>query len=213
MSHRKINTTLALVISCGLTVFGQTPQFNIIKPSTTGVPGEEVRVMKFDLNGNLWIAGRFYFWGEAARGHAIGRSTRSSAIARRWVRHWRVEGLVERASSDSVALHQRHGVRCRWSDLDCKRWRVDAIRPGGADRRADVVHVHSGKLAVDPQRGPLARVGQPRQPVANQRQRAVVKRRAVSVQSRLQRVDGVSGRRRITMEPAVVQRERCLRWR
>jgi len=22
--------------------------------------------MKFDLNGNLWIAGRFYFWGEAA---------------------------------------------------------------------------------------------------------------------------------------------------
>ena len=48
MSHRKINTTLALVISCGLTVFAQTPQFNIIKPSTTGVPGEEVRVMKFD---------------------------------------------------------------------------------------------------------------------------------------------------------------------
>lgn len=41
------------------------PQFNIVKPSTTGVPGEEVRVMKFDLNGNLWIAGRFYFWGEA----------------------------------------------------------------------------------------------------------------------------------------------------
>ena len=44
MSHRKFNTTLALVISCGLTVFAQTPQFNIIKPSTTGVPGEEVRV-------------------------------------------------------------------------------------------------------------------------------------------------------------------------
>jgi hypothetical protein len=66
MSHSKINTTLALVISCGLTVFAQTPQFNIIKPSTTGVPGEEVRVMKFDLDGNLWIAGRFYFSGEAA---------------------------------------------------------------------------------------------------------------------------------------------------
>jgi len=62
----KINTTLALVISCGLTVFAQTPQFNIIKPSTTGVPGEEVRVMKFDPAGNLWIAGRFYFSGEAA---------------------------------------------------------------------------------------------------------------------------------------------------
>ena len=65
MKHRKISTTLALIISCGLTVVAQTPQFNIIKPSTTGVPGEEVRVMKFDPAGNLWIAGRFYFSGEA----------------------------------------------------------------------------------------------------------------------------------------------------
>ena len=44
------------------------PQFNIVKPSTTGVPGEEVRVMKFDPAGNLWAAGRFYFQGEAALG-------------------------------------------------------------------------------------------------------------------------------------------------
>ena len=65
MKHRKISITLALIISCGLTVVAQTPQFNIIKPSTTGVPGEEVRVMQFDPAGNLWIAGRFYFWGEA----------------------------------------------------------------------------------------------------------------------------------------------------
>jgi ligand-binding sensor domain-containing protein len=42
------------------------PKFNIVKPSTTGVPGEEVRVMKFDPAGNLWIAGRFYFWAESA---------------------------------------------------------------------------------------------------------------------------------------------------
>src|SRR4029077_16477206 len=40
-------------------------QFNIVKPSTTGVPGEEVRVMKFDPAGNLWIAGRSPFWGES----------------------------------------------------------------------------------------------------------------------------------------------------
>jgi hypothetical protein len=26
-----------------------------MKPSTTGVPGEEVRVMTFDAEGNLWI--------------------------------------------------------------------------------------------------------------------------------------------------------------
>src|ERR1043166_1680543 len=40
------------------------PRFNLVKPSTTGVPGEEVRVMKVDPDGNLWIAGRFYFWSE-----------------------------------------------------------------------------------------------------------------------------------------------------
>jgi len=45
VKHRKISITLALVISCSLTVVAQTPQFNIVKPSTTGVPGEEVRVM------------------------------------------------------------------------------------------------------------------------------------------------------------------------
>ena len=65
MKHKAIITIVALVISGGLTVFAQTPEFNIVKPSTTGVPGEEVRVMKFDPAGNLWIAGRFYFSGEA----------------------------------------------------------------------------------------------------------------------------------------------------
>lgn len=61
------------------------PQFNIVKPSTTGVPGEEVRVMKFDPAGNLWIAGRFYFWGEAGLG--ICRRNTKTAIFR--------EGLYE----------------------------------------------------------------------------------------------------------------------
>ncbi len=64
MKHKAIFAVVALVISGGLSIFAQTPEFNIVKPSTTGVPGEEVRVMKFDPAGNLWIAGRFYFWGE-----------------------------------------------------------------------------------------------------------------------------------------------------
>ena len=35
------------------------PAFNIVKPSTTGIPGEEVRLMGFDPAGNLWVAGRW----------------------------------------------------------------------------------------------------------------------------------------------------------
>jgi len=42
------------------------PQFNIVKPGTTGVPCDEVRVMGFDPAGNLWIAGRWVYLGEAA---------------------------------------------------------------------------------------------------------------------------------------------------
>jgi hypothetical protein len=36
VNYTKINITLALVISCGLSAFAQTPEFNIVKPSTTG---------------------------------------------------------------------------------------------------------------------------------------------------------------------------------
>ena len=42
------------------------PTFNIVRPSTTGVPGNEVRVMAFDPSGNLWIAARDIFWQEWA---------------------------------------------------------------------------------------------------------------------------------------------------
>ena len=53
------------VLSTGpVTALGQIPQFNILKPSTTGIPGEEVRIMKFDPAGNLWVVGRHYFWEE-----------------------------------------------------------------------------------------------------------------------------------------------------
>jgi hypothetical protein len=41
------------------------PAFNIVKPSTTGIPGEELRLMTFDPAGNLWVAGRWPFWEES----------------------------------------------------------------------------------------------------------------------------------------------------
>ena len=66
VNGKMISITLALAVSCGLTALAQTPQFNIVKPSTTGVPCDEVRVMGFDPAGNLWIGGRAVYWGEAA---------------------------------------------------------------------------------------------------------------------------------------------------
>jgi hypothetical protein len=54
-----------LVVALSALASAQTPAFNIVKPSTTGIPGEELRVMKFDPQGNLWVAGRAPFWGES----------------------------------------------------------------------------------------------------------------------------------------------------
>lgn len=54
----------ALLFSIEIATAQVQPKFNIVKPSTTGIPGEEVRIMKFDPAGNLWVFGRHYFWGE-----------------------------------------------------------------------------------------------------------------------------------------------------
>jgi ligand-binding sensor domain-containing protein len=63
---RTFRGLLVLVASAMLiaSAAAQTPAFNIVKPSTTGIPGEEVRYMTFDPAGNLWVLGRFPFWGE-----------------------------------------------------------------------------------------------------------------------------------------------------
>ncbi len=65
--HTKIRHGLAAA-AIALTLcqagLGQSPEWNIIKPSTTGVPGEEIRVLDFDSEGNLWIVGRMLFFGE-----------------------------------------------------------------------------------------------------------------------------------------------------
>jgi len=49
----------------GTAAGGGEPQWNIVKPSTTGIPREQVRFMAFDPQGNLWVAGRWIDWGEA----------------------------------------------------------------------------------------------------------------------------------------------------
>lgn len=58
--------SLSIGTPSSIEAYGQTPPFNIVKPSTTGVTGEEVRNMRFDPAGNLWIATRAPFWGESA---------------------------------------------------------------------------------------------------------------------------------------------------
>lgn len=44
--------------------FAQNPEWKTIKPSTTGIPGEQVNFAKFDPQYNLWVSARWPFWTE-----------------------------------------------------------------------------------------------------------------------------------------------------
>ena len=42
--------------------------WQLVKPSTTGVPGEEVRMVRFAPDGLIWVGARWPFWGEGGFG-------------------------------------------------------------------------------------------------------------------------------------------------
>jgi ligand-binding sensor domain-containing protein len=63
--HRALVAVVFAAAFAATSVAQQQPQFNIVKPSSTGLPGEECRVMTFDPTGNLWVAARWPFWGES----------------------------------------------------------------------------------------------------------------------------------------------------
>src|SRR4030095_4593030 len=54
----------ALMSSGAASAAPAAPQWTQGRPSPTGIPGEEVRLMAFDRQGNLWVGARWYFWGE-----------------------------------------------------------------------------------------------------------------------------------------------------
>jgi ligand-binding sensor domain-containing protein len=106
-------------------------QMNIMKPSSTGIPGEECRVMAFDPAGNLWVAGRMPFWGESGLAMLsadqlehqplpVAASTPAPGAS------------VERASSDSIALHSRPAVCAGRHRVGSDGWRAGAFRPNAA---------------------------------------------------------------------------------
>ena len=144
MNRKQISTALALIIAGSLTILAQTPGFNNVKPSTTGVPGEEVRVMKLDPAGNLWIAGRFYFWEEVGL----------AMLSADQLDHQPLPGGGFATGAWKVWSSVHHPIPSVFiNDIAFgaggkRRW-VDSIRPRGTNRRADVVHLYAGQLAVD----------------------------------------------------------------
>lgn len=44
------------------------PIWSLVRPSNTGIPGEEIRFVRFDANGTLWVGARWPFWQEGGVG-------------------------------------------------------------------------------------------------------------------------------------------------
>jgi len=65
--------TVAVVIAASWPFMAAVAQsddveWQIIKPSNTGIPGEEARVLRFAPDGNLWVGARWPFWQEGGIG-------------------------------------------------------------------------------------------------------------------------------------------------
>jgi ligand-binding sensor domain-containing protein len=59
----RLAATLMVLLAAGASAHAQAlADMHVVKPVSTGIPGEELRVMKFDPQGNLWVAGRAPFW-------------------------------------------------------------------------------------------------------------------------------------------------------
>jgi len=62
--YRPLDFLRPLIVLLASSAMALAAPWKIVKPSTTGIPGEELRLMAFDPAGNLWVVGRFYFWEE-----------------------------------------------------------------------------------------------------------------------------------------------------
>jgi len=204
VKHKTIIATVALVISCSITVFAQTPEFNNLKPSTTGVPGEEVRVMKFDPAGNLWIAGRFYFWGEVGLAMLSSDQTNYEPLPGGGfdTGAWRVWSSVHHPIPSPYINDMEFGSGgVIWIASDGGLTRFDPAAPTEEQMwftytpaNSPLILSEVRSLAFDSQGNLLA----------NECKRTVLKRCVIPVQSHNQRVDTIPRGPGITVDAAMV---------
>src|SRR5262245_9778063 len=74
-SHRSIAgwsllilLALAAIVLTGVTARAQTPEWSLLRPSNTGLGGEEIRGLRFAPDGKLWVASRWLYLNEGGFG-------------------------------------------------------------------------------------------------------------------------------------------------
>jgi ligand-binding sensor domain-containing protein len=115
MRSKSIYLMLCLVIQYGFlsTITAQGSSWKIIKPTNTGIPGEIVRLGKFDPQGNLWVAARWPFWGEGGVAKYDGT---------KWTAYSNVDSWMPSDIVNSIAF-QTNGVA--WIGTDSGLVRFD----------------------------------------------------------------------------------------
>lgn len=58
-------------------------QWDMVRPSNTGIPGEEIRFVRFEKNGLLWVGARWPFWYEGGIG-IFDRETNVWQVTANW---------------------------------------------------------------------------------------------------------------------------------
>ncbi len=67
-THPYILLALVLAAGFGVPAHADEPEWQLIRPSNTGIPGEAVRFARFDPQGDMWVAARWPFWSEGGFG-------------------------------------------------------------------------------------------------------------------------------------------------
>jgi ligand-binding sensor domain-containing protein len=70
MKRSSIIFLLTIIIAAAATNAQQLsdPVWSLSRPSNTGIPGEEIRFLKYDSSGDLWVGARWPFWREGGLG-------------------------------------------------------------------------------------------------------------------------------------------------
>lgn len=61
----KVVATLFFFVATTAQLYGQEDyEWKLVRPSNTGIPGEEIMQLEWAPNGKLWVAARWPFWGQ-----------------------------------------------------------------------------------------------------------------------------------------------------
>jgi len=87
MRASKIFASVAAVTLVGILFCGPAaaldPAWKILKPSSSGVPGELIHFVRFAPDGKIWVAARWPFWGEGGIG-IYDRATDAWTVLSNW---------------------------------------------------------------------------------------------------------------------------------